>query len=71
MSTNETLAVGATANGTVVFYNPRTSPDVRRLGAGPVDSDLDDLTPFVQIPQLGEFARELLGTGQEAAEVQP
>lgn len=24
-------------------------------------NDLDDLTPFVQIPQLGEFARMLLG----------
>lgn len=34
-------------------------------------NDLDDLTPFVQIPQLSRFARELLGAGQDAAEVQP
>lgn len=33
--------------------------------------DLDDLTPFVQIPQLSQFARELLGAGQDATEVQP
>lgn len=34
-------------------------------------NDLDDLTPFTQIPQLGQLARELLGAGQDATEVQP
>lgn len=67
----EAIAVGATEDGTVVFYDPNTPASIRRLGPAP--SNLHDLTGYVRIPTLSAFVRELLSAEQDASEtgVQP
>jgi hypothetical protein len=71
----EQLAIGATENGCIVFYNPTTDHHVKMLAAlrdefdrvdptppqAVIDGDrFSDLRDQVRIPQLGAFAKEFL-----------
>lgn len=82
---NEHLALGRTADGTVVFCDP-SDRDIELIAAlrdeidrtDPVPQktiadayDLADLTGHVRIPQYSAFVKELLGATDTEQEDQP
>lgn len=59
---DETVAVGTTTDGTVVFFDPATQPDVRPLipAQRRHADDLSDQSDHVRIPSFGVFVQETL-----------